>query len=269
MNARPDVRALRLQLCAAGFCPIPLFGKEPPVYGKNNKRKGLSGWQDLRDITTEQIDMWAKTWPDATNTGALTRLMPTLDLDLLNEDAVRTIEDHVRERFEERGYVLTRVGLPPKRCIVFRTNDPFPKIVANVIAPNGSEEKIELLADGQQVVVDGIHPQTGQAYRWFGGQPGPIKLEELAYISTDEARVLVDESVELLIREFGYMRTAERPKNRSKSNGADSETHQGEEDWSYLFNNIRNGHSLHDALRDLAAKLVKSGTNSGAINSAR
>ena len=42
----PDnVTTLRLQLVAHGYAPIPLFGKEPPVYGKNNQRKGLSNWQ--------------------------------------------------------------------------------------------------------------------------------------------------------------------------------------------------------------------------------
>jgi len=60
-----DVRERRLQLVAAGYVPVPLFGKTPPSYGKNNKRKGLSGWQNLQDITAEQVEMWSRTWPDA------------------------------------------------------------------------------------------------------------------------------------------------------------------------------------------------------------
>jgi putative DNA primase/helicase len=146
-----DVQVLRHQLRAAGYAPIPLFGKVPPVFGKNNAKGGLKGWEKLTEITPEQIDMWAKTWPDAANTGALTRLMPALDLDILNEDAVRTIEERVREQFEERGYVLVRIGLPPKRAILFRTNEPFGKIVVNVVAANGSAEKaekVEFLGDG-------------------------------------------------------------------------------------------------------------------------
>jgi hypothetical protein len=39
-----DAQALRHQLRAAGFCPIPLYGKTPPIYGKNNNRKGLKRW---------------------------------------------------------------------------------------------------------------------------------------------------------------------------------------------------------------------------------
>src|SRR5262245_24129438 len=110
---------LRHQLRAGGYEPLPLFGKEPPVYGKNNKRKGLNGWQQQTEISAKQIDMWAKTWPDAANTGCLTRKMPTLDLDILNEEAARAIEDLVRVRYEERGQILIRIGRPPKRAIPF------------------------------------------------------------------------------------------------------------------------------------------------------
>ena len=63
-----DAQALRHQLRNAGYCPIPLYGKEPPIYGKNNKRKGLSGWEKLHDVTAEQIDLWTTMWPDATLT---------------------------------------------------------------------------------------------------------------------------------------------------------------------------------------------------------
>ena len=80
-----------------GYSPIPLYGKEPPVYGKNNPRKGLAGWQKLGDISYEQIELWAKTWPDAVNTGVLTQLVPALDLDILNEEAAVAAEENVRE----------------------------------------------------------------------------------------------------------------------------------------------------------------------------
>jgi hypothetical protein len=91
-----NVLERRQRLCAAGYVPIPLFGKEPPIYGKNNKRKGFDGWQQTSDVTLAMLRMWEKTWPDAINTGILTRLIPTLDLDILNEDAARALEDAAR-----------------------------------------------------------------------------------------------------------------------------------------------------------------------------
>jgi hypothetical protein len=143
-----DAQALRHQLRNAGYSPIPLYGKEPPRYGKNNSKKGLRQWEELHDVTAEQIDLWTKIWPDAINTGVLTFRMPTLDIDILNEDAVRTIEDHVREHYEENGHILPRIGRPPKRAIPFRTEEPFKKIVVNLITTNGEEgQKIEFLGN--------------------------------------------------------------------------------------------------------------------------
>ena len=269
MTMITDAQAKRHELRKAGYAPIPLFGKAPPSFGKNNQRKGLSGWQQLHEVSPAMIDMWSKTWPDARNTGALTRLMPTLDLDILDEVACRAVEDHVKEFFEDRGHVLVRIGKPPKRAIPFRTIEPFAKITANLTAANGGEEKLEFLCDGQQVVVDSIHPETHEPYRWFGGEPWAIPLEELPYISADDAHRLIEDSVKILTVDFGYTRATPRPRTSGpKSNGADHG--DGESAWSYLFDNIRHGRALHESIRDLAAKLIKSGTTSGAaINQLR
>jgi hypothetical protein len=254
----------RLKLVRAGFTPVPLHGKIPP----------LKSWQTLANVTSEQIAMWAKMWPDARNTGALTRTMPTLDLDILNEEAARALEHRVREHYEERGPVLVRIGKSPKRAIPFRTIEPFAKFVVNLIAPNGSAEKIEFLADGAQVAAFGIHPETKQPFRWHGGQPGDTKLEELPYIREAEARALVDELVQILIECFGYTKAKERPgkrKNKGNGNGQDAEAQGGgAADWQHLTDAIRNGQALHDSLRDLAAKMIASGMNAGAaVNALR
>jgi hypothetical protein len=261
-----DAQTLRHQLRAAGYCPIPLYGKTPPIYGKNNPKKGLAGWQTLTDVTAEQVDMYSKTWPDAVNTGCLTFNMPVVDIDILNEEAARALENHVREHFEERGYVLTRIGRPPKRAIPFRTAiGPFKTFKISLTAPDGSEgQKIELLADGAQLVVDGIHPDTGQPYRWFGGELSKIPREELPDIREDEAHTLVDELVELLVHDFGYKRAP----SRTKANGGTPKAHDGggggDRDWGALTENILAGRELHDSITIFAAKLIASGMNSGA-----
>jgi hypothetical protein len=241
----------RLKLARAGFTPVPLHGKIP----------SLQSWQTLANVGSDQIDMWSRTWPDARNTGCLCKSMPALDLDILNEEAVRAIEDHVREHFEERGPILVRIGKAPKRAILFRTIEPFAKILANVVAPNGQAEKIEFLGDGQQLACFGTHPETKQLYRWHGGEPGSIKLADLPYIREDQARALVSDIVEILTRDFGYSRAAERPKAK-KTNGQTEGA--GTADWQYLYDNIIKGNALHDSLRDLAAKLIASGMDAGA-----
>lgn len=67
----------------------------------------------------------------------------------ISTGAAEAIEELVRERFEEHGHLMVRIGRPPKRAFLFRTETPFAKITINFV---GTEEKLELLCDGQQVV---------------------------------------------------------------------------------------------------------------------
>jgi hypothetical protein len=251
MSCTPPTAACidrRQHLRLRGYLPIPLYGKAPV----------LKEWQKLTVISRDMIELWAKVWPDAHNTGALTRWMPTLDLDITNEDAAVAIEELVREHFSEHGDVLVRIGNPPKRAIPFRTNAPFKKITANLIAPNGNAEKIEFLGDGQQIVVDGIHPETRRPYTWFGGVPWNVPHAELPYIHPHEAVELVDKAAEILITEFNY-----KPA-RTVANGRDAHANPaGEDFWRTLIDNILHGCALHDSLRDLTAALIKSGMNNG------
>ena len=96
----------------------------------------------------------------------------------MNQEAAEAVEALARDRFEEKGYILLRIGKAPKRAILFRTDAPFKKIQEFLISPDGSKEKIELLGDGQQLIVDGIHPDTGKPYAWFGGKPTETKRED-------------------------------------------------------------------------------------------
>jgi Primase C terminal 2 (PriCT-2) len=217
---------LRLQLLRLGYLPLPLYGKEPPVYGKNNARKGLSKWQNLR-ATSDQVLMWDKQWPDAQNSGVLTAHMPTFDGDITHAEAADAVASMVRERYEERGVVLTRTGRAPKFAIPFHTSVPFPKIVRNFVAPDGSSQKLEFLCKGQLVVVDGIHPDTCKPYGWHGGTLIETPREDLPSITKAEAQQLVDDAVNLLVRDFGFTRVRGlNPKGKTKGNGLDGGDHK-------------------------------------------
>jgi hypothetical protein len=201
--------ALRLKLKAAGFAPLPLQGKVPAP----------KAWQEKIDCNHNEIASWEWSFLRAASTGILTKFVPTIDIDILNPEAAEAVEALARKRFEERGHVLVRIGQPPKRAILLRTIEPFKKIVGNVTAPDGSAQRIELLGDGQQVVVCGIHPSTGKPYRWHGGEPGERKSEELPDVSADEAQAFVDDAVALLVKEHGYKATAPQPKGNGQDGG--------------------------------------------------
>jgi uncharacterized protein (DUF927 family) len=239
---------IRLQLLNAGFSPLPLSGKIPV----------MANWQTRDRTNPDEIRLWSATLLHALNTGILTRFTPCLDADLFDPDAAEAVEQLVRDRFGEHGSVLSRVGRPPRRAFPFRTDIPFPKIkclFGELDTPEKDCEKLEFLCDGQQLVVDGIHPETRQPYYWPSGSVGEIRHGDLPFISSDEAKQLVADIVELLIAEHGY-RLRDKPKAKAKTgNGHDT----GGTDWPGFADLID-----HDQLTAFAMKLLTGGLHAGA-----
>lgn len=244
----------RLEMRHAGFEPVPLLGKAPT----------LKGWQKVCQETTDHtITNWECALPALTNTGCLTRLMPALDLDITNPEAAEACETWVRKLYEDWGVVLVRIGKAPKRAIVFRTERPFAKITVNLIAPNGDKtQRIELLCDGQQLVMFGRHPDTGKDYGWHGGVPGKdVALADLPVINEKEAQELVTALADMLCRDFGYSIANVTNGHHGPANGAAGAAGDwSPKAWAELVQTIQTGSAgLHDAIRDLAAKCVQKG----------
>jgi hypothetical protein len=237
---------VRRQLRSAGYIPTPCNGKHPVI----------DAWQTRLDVTDHEIELWDRSASGATNTGILTRTTPVLDIDILDPQAAQAVEEMVRDRFEEHGYVLARFGRSPKRAIPFRTNAPFAKIkrvFGEADTPERDCEKLELLCDGQQIVVHGVHPDTHKPYSWARGDaPGKIKHDDLPYIHEEEAHALVDDAVKLLIEKFGYRLKPAKP----SAPGDDGK----QADWSFTPDDLID----HDRLAALAMRLIKGGMNGGA-----
>jgi Bifunctional DNA primase/polymerase, N-terminal len=222
-----EIEAYRLRLRAAGFPPVPV----------NGKAVLLKGWQRLGGATEHEIRRWSRARPHETNTGILTRLTPPFDIDILDPEAVDAIVRLLRDPLEDPGLFPVRYGRPPRCAILTRTDEPFEKYTINLTAPDGSEgQKLELLGDGQQLVVAGIHPDTGRAYSWHGdSRPGDFRREDLTLIRFQQGRDLFEAAAELLIRDYGYRRADDaKPKTRARANGANSS--HGPVDWTIDFN---------------------------------
>ena len=58
---------VRLAMVDHGFTPIPVIGKVPP----------LKKWQETTGVCKATLEDWDRNWPNASNTGILTRLTPT------------------------------------------------------------------------------------------------------------------------------------------------------------------------------------------------
>jgi hypothetical protein len=237
----------RKLLLKADYLPIPVNGKAPP----------FSGWQDIA-ATDRIIEKWESEFADAVSTGILTRTVPALDIDLMHPDAAAAIEALAREFFEEHGSILVRFGKAPKRAILLRTDEPFKKIVRKFTLPDGSEQKIEVLGNGQQIVCFGQHNETKQPYRWHGGEPGAIKREELPYVRQGDMEAFADAAAELLIKEFGFVLVG----SKAKANGSKKQKPNG------AAAGVRERAYAEAALEGAAAELaaIKSGSRNDKLN---
>jgi hypothetical protein len=202
---------MRLQVRRNGFDLVPLEGKVPHI----------KGWQEKFLITNDnEIRLWPRIYHLAPNTGVLGKYTPGLDIDIMIEAAAEAVEMLAREHFEERGDIHVRIGLPPKRLIMLRTDEPFEKLFYVFKAPDGSEHKIEILGNGQQYVVDGIHPDTGKRYAWFGGELTSIKRQDLPYVRFEDAKEYINAAKKLLAEEFGLVVTNASSNLQSNGGGA-------------------------------------------------
>jgi hypothetical protein len=160
---------VRLASKRQGYSPIPCRGKRP----------FLSQWQTRHNVSEDEIRQWPRG-----NTGHLTENNPVLDFDIKDPAAAGAMAELVRDWFDGKGTVLVRTGEPPKFAIPLRTAVPFPKMVEFLTAPNGADYRIEALCQGQQYVVDGIHPDTNEPYLWQGNvAPWHIHRDELPEVS--------------------------------------------------------------------------------------
>jgi hypothetical protein len=215
------------------------------------KQPVQKGWQQPRDGNDQEAELWVRSYPNALNTGLQTRLMPTLDADFIHDDAIADCRSYLNDRFGDSGIPLFRYGRKGFAS-PFQATKPFKKISVSLIAPNGERsEKIEFLADGQQIIVHGIHPRTHAEYRWEGGRsPLTVPYRDLPSIDAAQALEIVNHIVDKILPRHGYQRADAVTQGGT---GGSRSTPASRED---LETSIIEGDSLHDSIRDLAWRLI-------------
>jgi hypothetical protein len=239
------VSELRLLLRDAGFNPVACIAKRPVQ----------DGWQNKINLSDGEI----LAMPGA-NTGILTADTPAFDIDIMHPEAAAAVEDLIKDRFDGRGLVLVRMGNPPKRALLFRTDRPFIKMIAHFKSPNGDKHKVELLGAGQQIIVDGIHPDTRQPYSWPGGvAPWTINRNDLPEITEQEARDLLDSIAYMLHEQFEFERV--QANGGDYTNGADGAAFvvRSEEYWTQVVHEGADDGARNDTAASLVGRLFRSG----------
>lgn len=167
MRGRPVKSLLRkygTALIENGYSIIPIpAGRKGPVEPQ---------WQKIK-ADEAQIEKWASGEYKDGNIGFLTKYTPAVDIDITDEEMSSLMAAHVQQIV---GNTMTRVGRAPKTLLVYRTTVPFQKRKIAFLDLDGNEQAIEVLADGQQFVGIGIHPDTKKPYRWQSKDLSPLGM---------------------------------------------------------------------------------------------
>lgn len=160
-------------------------GYEPLPIVPGTKRPALSRWTATA-MDPAMVGGWAKTWPDH-GIGLRTGALVGLDIDILDPDLAHRIH---RLAIRRLGEAPMRVGLWPKRLLLYRTETPQAKM---------SVGAIEVLGLGQQFVAFGQHPETGAPYYWPEGEtPLDLPLPDLPRVDAAGLEAFLAEAAALL-----------------------------------------------------------------------
>jgi P4 family phage/plasmid primase-like protien len=108
--------------------------------------------------TPNDIERWGRS---RANIGLKAGKYPALDIDVVNESLARIIADMATKAL---GAAPLRIGRYPKRLLMYRTDEPIGRMRLRFKDGKGVEQLVELLGDGQQYVIGGVHPVTKEPY---------------------------------------------------------------------------------------------------------
>jgi len=188
------------------------LGKVPGI------QQGNGRWRGDRDFLTRKttLDHCSKWDKAGANVGLQAKRFPGLDIDVTDKDLSDFVAEEARQFL---GEAPVRVGKAPKQLLMYRLEgEPFGKKLLTFAASDGVEQKVEVLADGQQYVIHGTHPE-GRSYTV---EPGLDKCP---------AETLISVSGEQMGTFFEHITTALEAKgctigSRSSSSNSDSKFDQ-------------------------------------------
>lgn len=226
-----------------GYTVVPIYAPDADKKGAGKRPIGKDWERTINDKA--QIQRWAERYTK-NGIGILTKYTPAVDIDIYDKDAVAHMADWVLENV---GRAPCRIGREPKKLFLFRTESPFSKVKSGVWEDDfGQRHAVEILADGQQFVAYGIHPDTKRDYYWLDDEnplnnAADLDLEE---ISLDTAREIAAE-FDRYAKEQGWT-MVKRPMNGYEAVGI-----ADEEDWAATAG-IRKWDGTYEDLRDLVMK---------------
>ncbi|CAM5774427.1 hypothetical protein LMIY3S_04515 [Labrys miyagiensis] len=116
--------------------------------------------------------------PEAMNTGMLTAGLRAIDIDVDDEATVESILKLATQLLGSNPPIRFRAN-SARITLLYRAAEGEP----GKRSVSGSNDKVEIMGAGQQIVVDGTHP-TGAGLQWLGGRsPATVRRDDLSAIT--------------------------------------------------------------------------------------
>jgi putative DNA primase/helicase len=213
-----EITDLRLALHGAGYHPVPVIGAhvDTPSAGK---KPTMPAWQ-TKCLTADpkEIEKWSRSQRNCTNTGILCGEIVGVDIDVLDEDLSAKLAASALQLFGPTS--LRRIGRAPKTLLVYRVETPHEKqstpdlILGDNPEDKNAKAKVEILAQGQQFVGFGTHPDTKAPYSWPEKSPLDVPFADIPIVTLDLIKQFVAEAEKVLRAAGG--RTAKEIKEGTK-----------------------------------------------------
>lgn len=181
------------KLTDCGYPVIPVWpGAKCPASYQSSK-----GWLPYRDWQRHcarpskpyELAIWSG-WPGC-SVGIACGMVGALDIDLLEPEIADKVEKLARRELGDTD--AWRVGLAPKKLLVYRQDQPFGKI---------PRHPLEWLGQGSQFVAYGVHPATKQPYRWPDEELFDVLASRLPIVTEAKVRAFMDQAVGLIPAEL-------------------------------------------------------------------
>ena len=134
----------------------------------------------------EQLAALSKITADTANTGMICAGLQVVDIDVDDPGSVDQIIDIVAT-YLPRGAIIRRRSGSSRLALVYRAQGkPRKRSLA------GAKGKIEILGDGQQLVIFGIHP-SGVDLRWVRDcSPATVPIGKLPIVTEEQMGAFLD-----------------------------------------------------------------------------
>ena len=160
----------------------------------------LADWRDYPD-DADTIEAWSR-WPGVNAGLRACHAAPWvafIDVDVLHHEAAAAIQDMLRHRLQG-GEFIWRVGQAPKFLIPVQVTEPVTRSRSTVVEIDGQKHMVEVLGQGQQAVVAGLHPKTCRPYVWPAGGLEETEPSKLPLVTPDELTEILGACSRILLQ---------------------------------------------------------------------